>query len=94
MAPMKLYGAVLSWNVTRCATALEEAGSDYEIVPINFATAEHKSPEHLARNVPYSSRSLSRFCCFFSPQWKCIGPFRSRAGGAAVVASAVDLTFL
>jgi hypothetical protein len=67
MAPMKLYGAVLSWNVTRCATALEEAGSDYEIVPINFATAEHKSPEHLARNVPYSSRSLSRFCCFFFP---------------------------
>lgn len=48
---MKLYGAVMSWNVTRCATALEEAGSDYEIVPINFATAEHKSPEHLARNV-------------------------------------------
>jgi glutathione S-transferase len=39
--------------VTRCATALEEAGSDYEIVPINFATAEHKSPEHLVRNVQY-----------------------------------------
>jgi hypothetical protein len=34
------------------------------------------------------------FVAFFSPQWKCIGPFRSRAGGAAVVASAVDLTFL
>jgi len=67
MAPMKLYGAVLSWNVTRCATALEEAGSDYEIVPINFATAEHKSPEHLARNVPYPSRSLSRCCCCFFP---------------------------
>ncbi|NP_001105412.1 glutathione S-transferase 1 [Zea mays] len=50
MAPMKLYGAVMSWNLTRCATALEEAGSDYEIVPINFATAEHKSPEHLVRN--------------------------------------------
>ena len=51
MAPMKLYGATMSWNVTRCVVALEEAGADYEIVPINFATAEHKSPEHLARNV-------------------------------------------
>ena len=51
MAPMKLYGPTLSWNVTRSALALEEAGADYEIVPINFATAEHKSPEHLARNV-------------------------------------------
>ncbi|KAG2600919.1 glutathione S-transferase 1 [Panicum virgatum] len=50
MAPMKLYGATMSWNVTRCVVALEEAGADYEIVPINFATAEHKSPEHLARN--------------------------------------------
>jgi glutathione S-transferase len=48
---MKLYGATMSWNVTRCAVALEEAGAEYEIVPINFATAEHKSPEHLARNV-------------------------------------------
>ena len=85
MAPMKLYGAVLSWNVTRCATALEEAGSDYEIVPINFATAEHKSPEHLVRNVPYPSRSLSRFCCcFFSPQWN----------AASVPFATVDLTFL
>ena len=51
MAPMKLYGSTMSWNMTRSALALEEAGADYEIVPINFATAEHKSPEHLARNV-------------------------------------------
>ncbi|KAG2591885.1 hypothetical protein PVAP13_5NG510600 [Panicum virgatum] len=50
MAPMKLYGPKLSWNVTRSALVLEEAGAEYEIVPINFATGEHKSPEHLARN--------------------------------------------
>ncbi|KXG37119.1 hypothetical protein SORBI_3001G012500 [Sorghum bicolor] len=50
MAPMKLYGATVSWNVTRCVVALEEAGAEYQIVPIDFATAEHKSPEHLARN--------------------------------------------
>ncbi|XP_066367780.1 glutathione S-transferase 1-like [Miscanthus floridulus] len=49
MAPMKLYGATVSWNVTRCVVALEEAGAEYQIVPIDFATA-HKSPDHLARN--------------------------------------------
>jgi hypothetical protein len=48
---MKLYGATVSWNVTRCVVALEEAGAEYQIVPIDFATAEHKSPDHLARNV-------------------------------------------
>ncbi|CAD6335087.1 unnamed protein product [Miscanthus lutarioriparius] len=47
---MKLYGATVSWNVTRCVVALEEAGAEYQIVPIDFATAEHKSPDHLARN--------------------------------------------
>ncbi|KAL6614459.1 hypothetical protein ACP70R_036729 [Stipagrostis hirtigluma subsp. patula] len=76
MAPMKLYGATLSWNVTRCVVALEEAGADYEIVPINFSTGEHKSPEHLARNpfgqVPalqdgdlyvWESRAISKYAC-------------------------------
>jgi hypothetical protein len=59
---MKLYGATVSWNVTRCVVALEEAGAEYQIVPIDFATAEHKSPEHLARNVrtpPAGDRPVS-----------------------------------
>ncbi|KAL6845508.1 hypothetical protein ACP4OV_025003 [Aristida adscensionis] len=76
MAPMKLYGATLSWNVTRCVAALEETGAEYEIVPINFATGEHKSPEHLARNpfgqVPalqdgdlyvWESRAICKYAC-------------------------------
>ncbi|KAG8078037.1 hypothetical protein GUJ93_ZPchr0007g4127 [Zizania palustris] len=76
MAPMKLYGAPLSWNVTRCVVVLEEAGSDYEIVPIDFGTGEHKSPEHLARNpfgqVPalldgdlylWESRAICKYAC-------------------------------
>jgi len=50
MAPVKLYGPTMSWNVTRCVAALEEAGVDYELVNINFGTGEHKSPDHLARN--------------------------------------------
>jgi hypothetical protein len=57
---MKLYGATVSWNVTRCVVALEEAGAEYQIVPIDFATAEHKSPDHLARNV---RRSQCLFIC-------------------------------
>nr|AAS48643.1 glutathione s-transferase II [Cynodon dactylon] len=76
MAPMKLYGATLSWNVTRCVAALEEAGSEYEIVPIDFGTGQHKSPEHLARNpfgqVPalqdgdlyvFESRAICKYAC-------------------------------
>jgi glutathione S-transferase len=51
MAPLKLYGPTLSWNVMRCVAALEEAAVKYEIVPINLGTGEHKSPDHLARNV-------------------------------------------
>ncbi|KAM0873611.1 hypothetical protein ACQ4PT_037953 [Festuca glaucescens] len=50
MAPVKLYGMTMSWNVTRCVAALEEAGIEYDIVPIDFGAGEHKSPEHLARN--------------------------------------------
>ena len=55
MAPVKLYGMTMSWNVTRCVAALEEAGVEYDIVPIDFGAGEHKSPDHLARNVRITS---------------------------------------
>jgi glutathione S-transferase len=51
MAPVTLYGMTMSWNVTRCVAALEEAGIEYDVVPIDFGAGEHKSPDHLARNV-------------------------------------------
>jgi len=41
---VKLYGATMSWNVTRCVAALEEAGVEYELVPVDFGTGEHKGP--------------------------------------------------
>ncbi|KAM3351573.1 hypothetical protein ACQJBY_023503 [Aegilops geniculata] len=50
MAPVKLYGMTMSWNVTRCVAALEEAGVEYDVVPIDFGAGEHKAPDHLARN--------------------------------------------
>ncbi|TVU13891.1 hypothetical protein EJB05_37324, partial [Eragrostis curvula] len=78
MAPMKLYGE-MTWNVMRCVVALEEAGVEYEIVPINLGTGEHKSPDHLNRNlvkpfgqVPalqdgglylWESRAISKYAC-------------------------------
>ena len=51
MALVKLYGMTMSWNVTRCVAALEEAGVEYDVVPIDFGAGEHKTPDHLARNV-------------------------------------------
>ncbi|XP_048564619.1 glutathione S-transferase 1-like [Triticum urartu] len=50
MALVKLYGMTMSWNVTRCVAALEEAGVEYDVVPIDFGAGEHKTPDHLARN--------------------------------------------
>uniref|UniRef100_A0A0D9V619 glutathione transferase n=1 Tax=Leersia perrieri TaxID=77586 RepID=A0A0D9V619_9ORYZ len=76
MAPMKLYGSPLSWNVTRCVVVMEEADVEYEIVPLNFGTGELESPEHLARNpfgqVPalqdgdlclWESRAICKYVC-------------------------------
>jgi len=76
MVHVKLYGATLSWNVTRCVAALEEAGVEYELVPVDFGTGEHKGPDHLARNpfgqVPalqdgdmyiFESRAICKYAC-------------------------------
>jgi len=51
MAPVKVFGPLLSPNVTRVILCLEEVGVEYEIVNVDFDTGEHKSPEHLQRNV-------------------------------------------
>jgi glutathione S-transferase len=51
MAPVKVFGPLLSPNVTRVILCLEEVGVEYEIVNVDFNTGEHKSPQHLQRNV-------------------------------------------
>ncbi|KAJ3669278.1 hypothetical protein LUZ60_011228 [Juncus effusus] len=74
MGKMKLYGAGMSTCTVRVLVALEEVGAEYELVPINFQIAEHKSPAHLARNpfgqIPaledgdltlFESRAISRY---------------------------------
>uniref|UniRef100_A0A0D9V160 glutathione transferase n=1 Tax=Leersia perrieri TaxID=77586 RepID=A0A0D9V160_9ORYZ len=71
---MKVYGLPMSTNVARVLVCLEEAGAQYEVIPIDFSTAEHKSPEHTSRNpfgqVPalqdgdlilFESRAISKY---------------------------------
>jgi hypothetical protein len=62
MAPVKVFGPAMSTNVARVLVFLEEVGAEYEVVNIDFKVLEHKSPEHLARNV----RGLSSIPCFIS----------------------------
>ncbi|GJN31885.1 hypothetical protein PR202_gb20340 [Eleusine coracana subsp. coracana] len=50
MAPMKLYGWVVSPWMARVRVSLEEAGSEYEVVPMSRSGGDHRRPEHLARN--------------------------------------------
>jgi glutathione S-transferase len=52
---MKVFGPPKSTNVARVLVYLEEVGAEYEIVPIDFAAGEHKSPTHVARHVIFLS---------------------------------------
>ena len=51
MAPMKLYGWAVSPWMARVLVCLEEAGAEYELVPMSRNGGDHRRPEHLARNV-------------------------------------------
>ena len=67
MAPVKVFGPAMSTNVARVLLCLEEVGAEYEVVNIDMKALEHKSPEHLARNVCQtpSSASSSFFLDFY-----------------------------
>ncbi|KAJ3702024.1 hypothetical protein LUZ61_005729 [Rhynchospora tenuis] len=71
---MKVYGLTKTTNVARVLISLEEVGAEYDVVPVDFATGEHKSQAHLIRNpfgqVPafqdddvmlFESRAISRY---------------------------------
>lgn len=47
---VKVYGWAVSPYVSRALLALEEAGVDYELVPMSRQAGDHRNPEHLARN--------------------------------------------
>ncbi|WVZ98056.1 hypothetical protein U9M48_043539 [Paspalum notatum var. saurae] len=58
MATVKVFGLPLT-NTARVMVCLEEVGAEYEVVNMDFLAMEHKSPEHLARNVTTDSVSGS-----------------------------------
>ncbi|KAF7045139.1 hypothetical protein CFC21_054274 [Triticum aestivum] len=74
MAPMKVYGWAVSPWMARVLVCLEEAGAEYEIVPMSRSGGDHRQPDHLARNpfgeIPvledgdltlYQSRGVARY---------------------------------
>ncbi|XP_052163087.1 glutathione S-transferase 4-like [Oryza glaberrima] len=50
MAPMKVYGWLVSPWMAKVLVCLEEAGVEYEVVPLSLTNGDHRRPEHLARN--------------------------------------------
>lgn len=48
---MKVFGPPNFTNVARVLVCLEEIGAEYEVIPIDFAAGQHKSPAHIARHV-------------------------------------------
>ncbi|KAG8067195.1 hypothetical protein GUJ93_ZPchr0005g14598 [Zizania palustris] len=71
---VKVYGVAASPFVATVLVCLEEAGADYELVAVDMAARENRSPHHLARNpfgkIPafedgeltlFESRAISRY---------------------------------
>jgi glutathione S-transferase len=48
---VRVYGWAVSPYVARPLLALEEAGVEYELVPMSRDAGDHRRPDHLARNV-------------------------------------------
>ncbi|KAF7025675.1 hypothetical protein CFC21_037834 [Triticum aestivum] len=74
MAPIKLYGMMLSANVTRVTTLLNELGLDFDFVDVDLRTGAHKHPDFLKLNpfgqipalqdgdeVVFESRAINRY---------------------------------
>ncbi|VAH84266.1 unnamed protein product [Triticum turgidum subsp. durum] len=69
MAPIKLYGMMLSPNVTRVATLLNELGLDFDFVDVDLRTGAHKQPDFLKQipalqdgeEVVFESRAINRY---------------------------------
>ncbi|XP_027367662.1 glutathione S-transferase F13-like [Abrus precatorius] len=47
---LKLYGLAMSTNTTRAMICLHEKEVDFELIPVNVFTAEHKQPPFLSKN--------------------------------------------
>ncbi|KAK8951495.1 putative glutathione S-transferase GSTF1 [Platanthera zijinensis] len=47
---LKLYGSPVSTCTGRVVAVIEEIGLEYELVPVDLTTGEHKRPPHIERN--------------------------------------------
>ncbi|EFJ34604.1 hypothetical protein SELMODRAFT_142654 [Selaginella moellendorffii] len=78
---IKIYGIPMSTCTGRVLYTLKEKSLDYELVPVNLATGEHKHPQFLAKQpfgqIPvlenegltlFESRAISRYICDLSPK--------------------------
>ena len=96
----KIFGFQKSTCTARVMISLEEVRAEYEIVPVNLATGEHKGEAHLARNpfgqIPafedgdvklFESRAISKYVL---RKYKGSGPDLLHEGNLKE-AAAVDL---
>ncbi|KAG8910841.1 hypothetical protein FRC02_006984 [Tulasnella sp. 418] len=80
MISNKIVGHPLSSCTQRVATVCREKGIPYQLTPVDFATGEHKSPQHLEKQpfgqVPYidddgfilfESRAIARYLALKYP---------------------------
>ncbi|CAF0760156.1 unnamed protein product [Adineta ricciae] len=51
--PIKVYGLAMSTCTQRVTTTLAEKGLKYELVNVDFAAGEHKSPKYLEEKQPF-----------------------------------------
>ncbi|KAK8966316.1 putative glutathione S-transferase GSTF1 [Platanthera guangdongensis] len=47
---IKVYGSPVSTCTARVLAVIEELGLEYELVPVDLSTGEHKRPPHIERN--------------------------------------------
>jgi len=52
-SPYKVYGANMSTCTRTVLATLEEVGANYELVPVDMAKGEHKSPDYIAKQHPF-----------------------------------------
>lgn len=69
MAVLKLHGHPYSGATLRVLSVLHEKGLEFEFVPIDLATGEHKKEPFLSLNVIPSSPSFFLLLSTFVPRF-------------------------
>ncbi|CAN6360307.1 unnamed protein product [Urochloa humidicola] len=81
---MKVYGPAASTNVARVLVCLEEVGAEYELVPVDMPSGEHKSPAHVARN-PFGQVPAFQDGDLILSESRAISKYILRKGGSDLI---------